>query len=104
MIIRSTFIINDDLVFFSGEILQAMTETPITDENFPMSMSHLVSIEGHVCRAMRISFVGEMGYELHIPIDHCPKVYKRLKEVGESFDLKNAGFKALYSLSLEKGE
>lgn len=80
-----------------------MTETPITDEVFPLSMSHLVSIEGHTCRAMRISFVGEMGYELHIPIDHCPEIYKRLKKVGEGFDLKNAGFKALYSLSLEKG-
>lgn len=80
-----------------------MTETPITDELFPVSMSKLISVAGHTCRALRISFVGELGYELHVPIDQCAKVYQKVKEVGRDFGMKNAGFNALYSLSLEKG-
>lgn len=88
----------------SGEILQAMTETPITDEQFPIAMSKLVNIAGQTCRALRISFVGELGYEIHMPTDNCEKVYQKIKEVGRDFGMKNAGFKALYSLSLEKGK
>lgn len=80
-----------------------MTETPITDEQFPYLMSKIVNIDGHSCRAIRVSFVGELGYELHIPIDHCQNVYSKLKKAGKSFEMKNAGFKALYSLSMEKG-
>lgn len=84
-------------------MLQAMTEAPITDEQFPFLMSRLVSIDGHTCRAIRVSFVGELGYELHIPIDHCQVVYNKLKKIGKGFEMRNAGFKALYSLSMEKG-
>lgn len=84
-------------------MLQGMTETPITDEQFPYLGSRLISIDGHTCRAIRVSFVGELGYELHIPIDHCQAVYGKVKKVGKGFELKNAGYRALYSLSAEKG-
>ncbi|KAK9727710.1 FAD dependent oxidoreductase [Popillia japonica] len=87
----------------SGEILQSITETPITDDRFPIGMSHLITINGHTCRAMRVSFVGELGYELHIPVASCIPIYNKLTDAGESFDMKHAGYRALYSLSCEKG-
>jgi sarcosine dehydrogenase len=54
-------------------------------------------------RALRVSFVGELGYELHIPKESCSDVYNILMNAGASYDLKNAGYRSLYSLSSEKG-
>ncbi|KAH1022200.1 hypothetical protein HUJ04_011631 [Dendroctonus ponderosae] len=48
----------------SRELLQSVTESPITDEKFPLGMSHIIKINGKSCRAMRLSYVGEMGYHL----------------------------------------
>nr|XP_968443.1 PREDICTED: sarcosine dehydrogenase, mitochondrial [Tribolium castaneum] len=87
----------------SRELLQSITETPITDEKFPPGMSHLIKVNGHVCRAMRVSFIGELGYELHVPVASCVAVFNKVVDAGRGFDLRHAGFRALYSLSLEKG-
>jgi sarcosine dehydrogenase len=54
-------------------------------------------------RVLRVSFVGELGYELHIPKETCNDVYNILMNAGASYDLKNAGYRSLYSLSSEKG-
>lgn len=80
-----------------------MTEYPITDESLPAGMSQIISVDGHKCRVIRISMIGELGYELHVPVDSCIPVYNKLVESGRGFDLKHAGFRALYSLGCEKG-
>lgn len=67
-------------------------------------MSKLLKIAGHTCRVLRISYIGELGYEIHIPLASCVPVYNRLMEAGRGFDLKHAGFRALESLSCEKGK
>lgn len=54
-------------------------------------------------RILRISFVGELGYELHIENKYCGSVYNRVMDIGSNYELKNAGYRALYSLSCEKG-
>lgn len=54
-------------------------------------------------RIMRISFVGELGYELHIASENCVPTYKKLVDVGEKYGLKNAGFRAYNSLNCEAG-
>lgn len=95
--------LNTHYNFFSGEILQALTEHPITDEKLPFGMSDIITINGHTLRAMRVSFIGELGYELHIPVASCIPVYNRIAEVGKSFGVRFAGYRALYSLSCEKG-
>ncbi|XP_050296720.1 sarcosine dehydrogenase, mitochondrial [Anthonomus grandis grandis] len=87
----------------SLELLQSITEYPITDERFPIGMSHIIKINGYTCRVMRISYIGEMGFEIHIPYSHCVAVYHKVIEAGRGFDLKHAGFRALDSLSMEKG-
>ena len=53
--------------------------------------------------ALRVSFVGELGWELHIPNDSCVPVYRALLEAGKSKGLLNAGYRAIDSLSIEKG-
>ncbi|XP_072386049.1 sarcosine dehydrogenase, mitochondrial [Diabrotica undecimpunctata] len=87
----------------SGELLQSITEFPITNEKLPFGMSKIFKINGHTCRVLRISYIGELGYEIHIPLASCIPVYNKIMEAGRGFDLKHAGFKALESLSLEKG-
>ncbi|KAJ8941399.1 hypothetical protein NQ314_010399 [Rhamnusium bicolor] len=87
----------------SGELLQSITEFPITDEKIPSGMSKLIKINGHTCRVLRVSYIGELGYELHIPLASCVPVFNRVMEAGRGFELRHAGFRAFESLSCEKG-
>lgn len=52
---------------------------------------------------MRISFVGELGYELHIASENCVPAYKKLVDIGQKYGLKDAGFRAYNSLNCEAG-
>lgn len=54
-------------------------------------------------RAMRLSFVGELGWELHIPKDSCIPVYKAVMAAGAKHGIINSGYRAIDSLSIEKG-
>jgi 4-methylaminobutanoate oxidase (formaldehyde-forming) len=53
--------------------------------------------------ALRITYVGELGWELHMPVEHALYVYDALWEAGKSFGLVNAGYRCIESLRLEKG-
>lgn len=53
---------------------------------------------------MRLSFVGELGWELHIPKDACLPVYHAVMAAGANHGIINAGYRAIDSLSIEKGE
>ena len=79
-------------------------DVDLSDEEFPYSTTRLVRVAGHLCRAVRISFVGELGWELHVPWDSCPIVYKAIWEQGNKHGLRHAGYRALHSLSSEKGK
>lgn len=52
---------------------------------------------------MRLSFVGELGWELHIPRSSCLPVYQAVMAAGAKHGLVNAGYRAIDSLSIEKG-
>lgn len=54
-------------------------------------------------RAMRLSFVGELGWELHVPRPACVPVYQAVMTAGAKHGLVNAGYRAIDSLSIEKG-
>ncbi len=54
-------------------------------------------------RASRITYVGELGWEIYIPTEFAPSVYDLIIEKGKAFDLKHAGYHALNSLRIEKG-
>jgi len=55
-------------------------------------------------RAMRVSFIGELGWELHASNSAALDVYNTVIEVGKEFGLRNSGYRALDSLSIEKGK
>ncbi|XP_038601368.1 sarcosine dehydrogenase, mitochondrial isoform X2 [Tachyglossus aculeatus] len=87
----------------SRTVLQEVLETDLSNEAFPFSTHKLVRAAGHLVQAMRLSFVGEMGWELHIPKKSCIPVYKAVMEAGARHGITNAGYRAIDSLSIEKG-
>lgn len=87
----------------SRAILQQLTDEDLSDEVFPFSTHKVITIAGHKARALRLSFVGEMGWELHIPNSSAVAVYEAVMAVGTPLGLVNAGYRAIDSLSCEKG-
>ncbi|XP_064146677.1 sarcosine dehydrogenase, mitochondrial isoform X1 [Loxodonta africana] len=87
----------------SRAILQEVLDADLSNEAFPFSTHKLVRAAGHLVRAMRLSFVGELGWELHVPRAACVPVYKAIMAVGAKLGLVNAGYRAIDSLSIEKG-
>lgn len=87
----------------SRYILEEICDTDLADKYFPFSSSRILTIKGCLTRAFRISFVGELGYELHIPSQSCDKIFNAIIEAGKDYGIKLAGFRAMYSLSCEKG-
>jgi 4-methylaminobutanoate oxidase (formaldehyde-forming) len=62
-----------------------------------------ISLAGIPVLALRVTFVGELGWELHVPIDRAGEVYDALMEAGAAHGISNAGYRAIESLRLEKG-
>lgn len=89
----------------SREIISKLTNIDLSNEALPPNSASIIKIgeKGYYARMLRVSFVGELGYELHIPKEVCEQVYHTVMEAGGSFGLRNAGYRSLYSLSSEKG-
>ncbi|KAM9082429.1 sarcosine dehydrogenase, mitochondrial isoform 1-T2 [Megaptera novaeangliae] len=87
----------------SRAILQDVLDADLSNEAFPLFTHKLVRAAGHLVRAMRLSFVGELGWELHIPRPSCLPVYQAVMAAGAKHGLVNAGYRAIDSLSIEKG-
>uniref|UniRef100_A0A673APW3 Sarcosine dehydrogenase n=1 Tax=Sphaeramia orbicularis TaxID=375764 RepID=A0A673APW3_9TELE len=87
----------------SRAVLQEVLDTDLSNEAFPFSTHKVVNAAGHQVRAMRLSFVGELGWELHIPKDSCLPVYNAVMAAGAKHGIINSGYRAIDSLSIEKG-
>ncbi|XP_077986603.1 sarcosine dehydrogenase, mitochondrial-like [Glandiceps talaboti] len=87
----------------SKEVLQKLTQTDLSNESFPFSTHKLAKIAGHLVRLIRLTFVGELGWELHIPRESCVDVYQAIMAIGAQYGITNAGYRAIDSLSSEKG-
>ena len=87
----------------SREVLSAVTEDDVSEAAFPFASYREIRIAGCSLRAMRISYVGELGWELHVPVDDARAVYTALMEAGKTAGIVNAGYRAIESLRLEKG-
>ncbi|XP_032396219.1 sarcosine dehydrogenase, mitochondrial [Etheostoma spectabile] len=87
----------------SRDVLQEVLDTDLSNEAFPFSTHKVVNAAGHQVRAMRLSFVGELGWELHIPKDSCLPVYHAVMAAGAKHGIINSGYRAIDSLSIEKG-
>ena len=87
----------------SREVLSAVTEDDVSEAAFPFASYREIRIAGCSLRAMRISYVGELGWELHVPVDDARAVYTALMEAEKTAGIVNAGYRAIESLRLEKG-
>jgi 4-methylaminobutanoate oxidase (formaldehyde-forming) len=87
----------------SRELLQGLTSTDLSNAAFPFGTSQVIDLGYARVRASRITYVGELGWELYIPTECAPGVFDVLMEAGKAFDLKLCGYHALNSLRTEKG-
>ncbi len=85
------------------DILQAVTRDDVSNEAFPFATTKVIGIAGCPVRALRVTYVGELGWELHLPVEYATAVYDRLMEAGQPHSLVNAGYRAIETLRLEKG-
>lgn len=85
------------------DVLAALTDEDISNDAFPFSAVREISVAGAPVLALRVTFVGELGWELHIPQEYATRVYEALLETGSQHGIANAGYRAINSLRLEKG-
>ncbi len=85
------------------EILQSITNYDLGNQNFPFMHSREIDISGTSLRATRITYVGELGWELYLPVQDGAKVWNALIEAGKPFGAEPCGYRAIESLRLEKG-
>ena len=84
-------------------VLAAIVEGEIDNESFPFGHCREIFVAGAPVRALRVTFVGELGWELHVPSEYMCTVYDALVETGGAVGLRDAGYRAIDSLRLEKG-
>jgi len=87
----------------SRSLLQKLTRADLSNEGFPFATSREIDLGHATVRATRITYVGELGWELYVPAEFAVGVYQSLSEAGTEFGLVNAGYYAINSLRLEKG-
>ncbi|WP_210092932.1 FAD-dependent oxidoreductase [Ruegeria sp. HKCCSP346] len=87
----------------SREILAAVTRDDVSNSGFKFGTIRTIGIAGCPVKALRVTYVGELGWELHLPVEYAQTVYDALTEAGRPHGLINAGYRAIESLRLEKG-
>jgi len=87
----------------SRALLETLTPDDLSNAGFPFASSREIDLGYARVRATRITYVGELGWELYIPMEFAQGVYDVIVEAGEPFGLRHAGYHALNSLRIEKG-
>ena len=87
----------------SAQVLSKLTDLDLSQENFPYLAMREGRIAGVQARALRVGFVGELGYEIHFPASHGPAVWQALLDAGASAGIGAFGVEAQRLLRLEKG-
>jgi glycine cleavage system aminomethyltransferase T/glycine/D-amino acid oxidase-like deaminating enzyme len=86
----------------SADLLARLSRADFSDEAFPFGSSRTIDLGYATVRATRITYVGELGWELYIPPDFAVGAYEDLMSAGAELGLVNAGYYAIESLRLEK--
>jgi 4-methylaminobutanoate oxidase (formaldehyde-forming) len=86
----------------SRELLSRLTGADLSNAAFPFATSQEIDIGYATARATRMSYVGELGWELYVPVEFAVGVHGDLVTAGGEIDLRHAGYYALESLRLEK--
>jgi len=86
----------------SRDVLKKLTRTSLENKDFPWLTAKEISVGVATAHALRVNFVGELGWELHHPIEMQNYIFDRLMEAGAEFGIKPFGIRAMVSMSLEK--
>ena len=86
----------------SRKVLQKITDTDLSNESFRWLTSQSIEIGFAPVRAMRVNFVGELGWEIHHPIEYQRHIFEQLMQAGEEFNIGQCGMRAMDSLRIEK--
>ena len=84
------------------KVMEKLTDTDMSDEAFPFRAAKPIAVGFATALCARITYVGELGYELHIPSEHALTVFDQVNAAGKEFGLLPVGLKALSSLRMEK--
>ncbi len=87
----------------SRELLSRLTDADLGDEAFPFGSSREITLGYSTVRATRITYVGELGWELYVPTEFAVGVYEDLISSGADLGVLNGGYYAIESMRLEKG-
>ena len=87
----------------SRELLGSLSATDLSDRAFPFGTSREIDLGYFTVRATRITYVGELGWELYVPAEFAVGVFAQFTAAGARFGLVNAGYYTIESMRLEKG-
>jgi 4-methylaminobutanoate oxidase (formaldehyde-forming) len=87
----------------SRELLQRVSTARFDNAAFPFGTSQQIDVGYATVRATRLTYVGELGWELYVPVEFAVDVYERLHTAGAGLGLVDAGYYAIDSLRLERG-
>ncbi|MDO8390930.1 MAG: FAD-dependent oxidoreductase [Actinomycetota bacterium] len=87
----------------SRALLQTRTTADLSNEAFPFRTAREIDLGFARVLCVRITYLGELGYELYVPTEQAVHVYDLVSDAGAPFGLRRAGLKALASLRMEKG-
>jgi sarcosine dehydrogenase len=85
------------------DVLENVTGADVSNAAFPFGHVRVIDIAGQPVRALRVTYVGELGWELHAPLAGLGAVFEALMTAGQPFGIAPVGYRALESLRLEKG-
>jgi 4-methylaminobutanoate oxidase (formaldehyde-forming) len=84
-------------------VFSAVTDHDLSNAAFPYMTAQTFEIGGIPVLAQRVTYVGELGWEIYVPADRAVFVWDRLWAVGQDVDMRACGYKAIDALRLEKG-
>lgn len=84
-------------------ILQSVTDDEVSNAAFPFLAARRIEVGNATALAVRVGYVGELGWELYIPQEFAAHVYETLREAGEPFGIADAGYRAIDACRMEKG-
>ena len=86
----------------SRDVLEKLTDTDLSNESFKWLTGKKINVGYATAEALRVNFVGELGWELHHPIEMQNYIFDQVMEAGAEFDIKPFGIRAMDSMRLEK--
>ena len=87
----------------SRELLARVCEEPMDHAAFPYATARWVTLRAAPVYAMRVGYVGELGWELHVPTEYAVHVYDALVDAGEDLGVFDAGYRTIDTMRMEKG-